>query len=214
MMPLVLVLVFALLQLIGGVSFGAGLRQVYSAFSAADAETRSAAFAAARGMLVSGLAFGGLATLMSTVIILPGNRPFYLAGLAVLAVAVLGSLFLPRFILQEIGAGTLTGLGIGLIVVPMGVLVAIEGFRNGDWQFGLVWGGCAGFVGLVFALGSLQALLSGKALVLHQKGPGSYQIESAEQAAAEDEKAAQANDAENAENEPKPAPVKPARNHR
>ena len=67
--------------------------------------------------------------------------------------------------------------------------------------FGLAWGGCAGFVGLVFVLSSLQALLSGKALVLHQKGPGTYEIVSAEEAAAEDAKDEQANDAEHAENQ-------------
>ena len=189
MTPLLLVLVFGLFQLIGGVTFGAGLRQVYAAFSAADAETRSSNLLQARGALVSGAVFGGIATLVSTAYFLPDYRPYYLAGLAVLACAVLGSFFLPRFILQEIGAGTLAGLGIGLIVLPMGVLVAMEGFRNGDVWFGLAWGGCAGFVGLVFVLSSLQALLSGKALVLHQKGPGTYEMMSAEDAAAKEEAA-------------------------
>jgi hypothetical protein len=201
MMPLVLVLVFALFQLIGGGVFGAGLRQLYAAFRAADAETRSANLVQARGSLAFGAVFGGAGTLMSALSILPANRPFFLAGVALLALAVLGSLFLPRFIVQELGAGTLAGIGIGLIVVPMGVLVAIEGFRNGDVWFGLAWGGCAGFVGLVFVLSSLQALLSGKALVLHETAPGTYEMVTAEQAAAEGEKDTQANDAEHVENQ-------------
>lgn len=214
MMPYVVVLVFALFQLIGGVAFGASLRQLYAAVSEADAELRSAALKQAMGSLVFGLIFGGIVTLTSAAWFFTLNRPFFLAGLAVLVAAALGSLFLPRTFLQEIGAGTLAGLGIGLLVVPMGVLVGIEGFRKGDPGFGLLWGGCAGFVGLAFLLGSLGALLSGKALVLHQTGPGSYELMPAEQAAAIDEAAA-ADDAADAESDSgfKPLPAKPARRH-
>ena len=196
MMPYVAFLFFALFQLIGGVAFGAGLRQLYAAVTVFDAEARGAGLTQARGLLVTGLAFGGIVTVVSALAFARSDSRLFLIGVGLLAVAVLGSALLPRFMLQELGAGTLAAIGIGVLVVPMAVLVAIEGFRNGDPGFGLVWGGCAGFVGLTFLLGGLQALLSGKALVLAQTSPGSYQLETAAQADA----AANAADAADAAN--------------
>jgi len=213
MMPYVAVLFFALFQLLGGVSIGAGLRQLLAAIRDADAEARAAALSPALRSLFFGVLSGGIVTAVSALAFAASARPLFLAGLAVLLSAILGSALLPRSVLQELGAGTLAGIGIGLLVVPMAVLVAIEGFRNGDPVFGLIWGGCAGFVGLVFLLSGLQALLSGKALVLRQTAPGSYTVMSAADADA----AAHADSDQAGENLPdgsSPSPSdKPARPH-
>ena len=194
MMPYVAILFFALFQLIGGVAFGAGLRQLYAGFTASDGAARAAGLKQARGLLLTGLLFGGIVTAVSALAFLRSDSRLFLVGAGLLVAAVLGSALLPRFMLQELGAGTLTAIGIGLLVAPMAVLVAVEGFRKGDPGFGLVWGGCAGFVGLTFLLGGLQALLSGKALVLVQTSPGSYQVETAEAAADASESANAATD--------------------
>ena len=198
MMPYATVLVFALFQLLGGVAFGAGLRQLYAAITASDAEARSAALPQARGLLLTGLVFGGIGTAVSALVFLRTDSRLFLVGAGLLAAAVLGSALLPRSMLQELGAGTLASIGIGVLVVPLAALVAMEGFRNGDPGFGLLWGGCAGFVGLTFLLGGLQALLSGKALVLVQTSPGSYQVETADAAAAAADAADAATDAPDA----------------
>ena len=125
MMPYVAFLFFALFQLIGGVAFGAGLRQLYETFTASDTETRGAALQQARGLLAAGLAFGGIVTVLSALVFLSSDNRLFLIGVGLLVAAVLGSALLPRSILQELGAGTLASIGIGVLVVPMAVLVAI-----------------------------------------------------------------------------------------
>src|SRR5438067_1454030 len=128
----VLVLFFGVFQLMGGVALGSGARHGFAAMAAGtDAEARSAHVRQGCGALMFGVLFGGAALLMEAVSLAPISRWFLVAGGLVFALAALGSAFIPQQTLAELGAGTLTAIGLGLVALPMGVLVALEGFRKG-----------------------------------------------------------------------------------
>ena len=91
-------------------------------------------------------------------------------------ILVLGSAFIPQQTLGELGAGTFIAIGLGVVVTTMSALVVREAFNHSDVLFGLLWGGCAGFVGLGFLSSGLMALLRGKTLALKQTDAGQYEI--------------------------------------
>ncbi len=164
------VVFFAVFQAFGGVLIGAGMRALIAGTPKAI------------GPMIAGFVAAGTGTLMSGVFLLTINPWLFYTGLIILALALLGSAFLSRDYLEEIGIGTIIAIGLGAAAAAIGGLVAAKGLK--DWQslafedivFGVLFSGCWLTVGLGFFITGLGSLLRGTGLGLRSAQDGSMEL--------------------------------------
>lgn len=159
-----LMLFFGVFQVLGAAFIGLGVRQLLQGQPEGI------------GQIFAGGMFAGVGTLFSVVFMHEINPWSIRAGIAIVFIVVLGVTFATDELLQRFGA-IATVIGIGSVGAIMGGIVLLETMRmQQEIVFGLLFGGCWGFVGLGFLLTGLGALLRGKPLRFRQKGAGTYEI--------------------------------------
>jgi hypothetical protein len=161
---IVMVILFGLFEAVGGISIGMGVRDMIAGSSKN------------LGAVLTGALFGGMAILMSGLMLRPLNQFLFLLGVLVFLAAFGARLFVPQGVVDRIGAGTLVALGISIAALPIGGVVGVEAFRHDDPLFGILFGGCTTVVGGGFFLTGVGALLRGKPLILRTIRPGEMEI--------------------------------------
>lgn len=173
----IVVLFFAVFEMVGGAFTGVGVRSLLAALRLRDdPEAQSADFKQARTTLVSGCTFGFAAILFSAFTVRTINPWYFVVGVVIYVAVTAGAAFLPQGTLSEIGAGTFAAIGIGLVAVMLAILVGIFAFQRGEPLFGVIWAGIAGLVGLTFLSTGVKALLSGRAEDLSPNDSGELEI--------------------------------------
>ncbi len=157
MMPLIVTLLVALLQAIGGVLIGLGARTL-PIFAGGSAQSLRAAWKNPYSPLLAGAVFAAGGLLLGMVILVPINRLYLLADLLVLVAALVSGAFAPRSLLERYGLSTVVPVGLGLFVIAFGLLVATEAINHGQMEFGLAWAVIAGVVGLGFLSAGLRSV--------------------------------------------------------
>lgn len=167
-----MVLLFGVFQVTGGILIGIGIRDLLNGS------------AKGIGSISAGAFFGGAAVLMSALMLRPINQGLFLLGVFVFIAATGTRLLVPQDFVDRLGAGTFVAIGVGIVVLPIGLLVGIESFRQDETFFGLLFGGCWTVVGGSFFLTGIGALVGGKPLALRYRKPGEMEIVPADEAAA------------------------------
>ncbi|MBI3536107.1 MAG: hypothetical protein HY070_00865 [Chloroflexi bacterium] len=154
---------FALFLLVGGVQLGLGIKMLFAG-------------KASLGAIVTGGLFAGAALLVSAFFYYPNRRFDFGLEAGILLLAIVGTIFLPRARIEEIGVGTLIAVGFGGLVAMMGGLILVQAFQQSEVLFGVLLGGCWTFVGGMFFLNGIVALLRGTALGTRVRRAGEIEI--------------------------------------
>ena len=158
-----MMLFFGVFQTLGAVYVGLGVRQLLEGESGG-------------GSIFFGAMFAGAGTLFSAVFMRELNAWSFPVGVMFTVFIALSTIILPKEILQRYGAIAFT-IAIGGFGTLVGGAVLIGTLRaQEEILFGILFGGCWGFVGLGFFLTGVSALVRGKRLRFKQKRPGSYEL--------------------------------------
>jgi hypothetical protein len=128
------------------------------------------------GQMVLGGMFGGVAVLMSAVMLKPANPGLFYADFLFFLIPFLLVAFMSEFFTQRIGSGTLISIGLGLFITVLGGFIGWAGSNNGGGTGAWLFGGCWSVFGILFLQMGVMALVRGKPLRLRPSRDGSYTI--------------------------------------